>query len=104
MWSNPHQWSCASRILTKASALALIGALALGGCGTTASDGHLDSLEVQKTHPKMWARANTTVDEMRADFNACVQGAKTVPGSIPELLVRVAFVDHAPLNPRQSVA
>lgn len=34
-------------------------------------------LEAQKTHPKMWARADTTVDEMRADIQACSR-------SIPE--------------------
>jgi hypothetical protein len=70
MWRNPNRWARASWILTRTSFLALAGALALGGCGTTVP-GHVNSLEAQKTHPKMWARADTTVDEMRADIQAC---------------------------------
>ncbi len=70
MLSNLNQAARTARILARASSLVLVGALALGGCGTTVP-GHLNSLEAQKTHPKMWARADMTVDEMRADIQAC---------------------------------
>jgi len=72
MWNLANRWVLMPLVPARALSLGLAGALAFGGCGTTVP-GHLDSLEAQKTHPKIWARADTTVDEMRADIKHCGQ-------------------------------
>jgi len=60
----------------KMTELAILGALLLSGCAThTLAELEADprdSLTVQRTeHPKMFARANTTVGAMRVDLREC---------------------------------
>lgn len=67
------------------SSLLFLGALLLGACAThTQAEFEADprdSLTVQQTYPKMFARPSTTVGEMRADLRKCgdrSDGANTV--------------------------
>jgi hypothetical protein len=54
----------------------LFGGLVLSGCAAPMTQAELfgdprDSLTVQQTHPKMFARPDTTVGVMRVDFREC---------------------------------
>jgi hypothetical protein len=73
----------------------VLGALLLVGCATHPTLAELeadprDSLTVQQTHPKMLARPDTTVGEMRADFRECASRPRDSASTARDVLNQVS--------------